>query len=536
MLTTVDCDGIPKYIKYEIYMPLAGWDAMSMDFRDETIEDASDSYSEEAGFHEEASGMVGIVYGDVGTAELKCSVTAPLEKGEYVQIPHESCGPVLGQVDRMERKTNLSLDKAISMSQGEMMDIQEKVLADITIIGFRDDRGLLQTPKAPFKAGSPVSRADDELIAKVIGIKHSEKTGAYIGVLNGHDIPIQLDINEMVQKHVSILAKTGGGKSYMTGVLVEELLKHGVTVMIIDPHGEYNSLRDAGVSSEYAEKFGVHPRGYADQICEFSPDTKINKDAKPLRFTIGNLEARDILALTNVKNVRQALPALKKVLEMIRANKPTFSLKDVIRTLEAQEDAQNANLIQELNYLDEINIFAERGTKLDELIQKGKMTILNLRGTAPDISGLIVNRVLTSLFEMRKINAIPPMLVVTEEAHNYCPQQGTTACSKIMRTIASEGRKFGLGLVIITQRAAKVDKNVLSQCGTQIILKITNPLDLKAVISSVEGLTTGVTEEIQQLPIGVAIVCGGGVQVPLFVRVRPRETRHGGESVKIIEG
>ncbi|MDD4307780.1 MAG: ATP-binding protein [Thermoplasmata archaeon] len=507
---------------------------MDNDSRDDTVEEARASYDDSTESHD-TSGVIGIVYGDVGTSELKCSVMAPLEKGEYVQIPHESCGAVLGQVDTMERKTNLSLDKAIQMSHGEVMDIEEKVLATITIIGYRDERGLLQTPKAPFKAGSPLIRADDELISKVIGLKHSEKTGAYIGLLNGHDIPIQLDINEMVQKHVSILAKTGGGKSYMSGVLVEELLKHNVTVMIIDPHGEYSSLRDEGKVSELSEKFGVKPHGYASQISEFSPDTKVNKDAKPLKFTLANLEARDILALTHVKNLRHALPAMKKILDTIKVNKQSFTMKDIIRTLEAQEDAQNANLIQELQYLDEINIFAEHGTKLDELVKKGNMTVLNLRGSPPEISGLIVNRVLTSLFEMRKINAIPPMLVVTEEAHNYCPQQGTTACSKIMRTIASEGRKFGLGLVIITQRAAKVDKNVLSQCGTQVILKITNPLDLKAVISSVEGLTTGVTEEIQQLPIGVAIVCGGGVQVPLFVRVRPRETRHGGESVKIIE-
>jgi hypothetical protein len=525
---------MPTFISRGRYIPSEGWDTMSSDFREDgTVEDASPSY-DEPHYHDE-SGVIGIVYGDVGTSELKCSVIAPLEKGEYVQIPHETCGLVLGQVDRMERKTNLSLEKAISMSQGEIMDIQDKVLADIRVIGYRDEMGLLQTPRAPFKAGTQVSRADSGLISKVIGIKHSEKTGAYIGMLNGHDIQIQLDINEMVQKHVSVLAKTGGGKSYMTGVIVEELLKHDVTVMIIDPHGEYSSLREAGKATEHMERFGVRPRGYPDKIHEFAPDTKTNKDAKPLRFTLSNLEARDILSMTNVKNVRLALPALKKTLEMIKANKQSFSMKDLIRTLEAQEDAQNANLIQELTYLDEVNIFAERGTKLDELIQKGKMTVLNLRGTPPEIASLIVNRVLTSLFEMRKINAIPPMLVVTEEAHNYCPQQGSTASSKIMRTIASEGRKFGLGLVIITQRAAKVDKNVLSQCGTQVILKITNPLDLKAVISSVEGLTAGVTEEIQQLPIGVAIVCGGGVQVPLFVRVRPRETRHGGESVKVIE-
>lgn len=508
---------------------------MEFDYDSDTVEQPSEAHDEQIGNQYENTGIVGIVYGDVGTSELKCSVTAPLEKGEYVQIPHETAGMVLGQVDSMERKTNLSDDKALLMSQGEMMDIKEKVLAKLNIIGYRDERGLLQVPRVPFKAGAPVMHADENLIIKVIGIKRDDRTGAYIGMLMGHDIQIQLDINDMVSKHVSVLAKTGGGKSYITGVLIEELLKHDVTVMVIDPHGEYGSVRDAGQHTEFNDTFGVTPRGFRDKIIEFSPDPKTNKDAQPLRFTLANLEARDVLALTKVKNTRQALPALKKTLEMIRANKANFSLRDVIRTLEAQEDSNNAQLIQELNYLDEIQIFAERGTKLDELVQKGKMTILNMKGTAPDISELIINRVMTSLFQMRKINAIPPMLVVVDEAVNYCPQQGTTACSGIMRTIAAEGRKFGLGMVVITQRAAKIDKNVLSQCGTQIILKITNPLDLKAVVSSVEGLTTGTTEEIQQLPLGIAIVCGAGLQVPLFVRVRPRESRHGGETVKIIE-
>ncbi|MCK4267164.1 MAG: ATP-binding protein, partial [Thermoplasmata archaeon] len=364
---------------------------LGSDFEDETVESASPAYEEEP-VHEN---VVGIIFGDVGTSALKCSVAAPLEKGEYVQIPHETCGYVLGQIDKMERKTDLSLDKAIMMSKGEVMDIQEKVLAMINVIGYRDERGLLQTPKVPFKAGSPVQRAEDSLIQKVIGIEANEKTSAYIGLLNGHDIPIQLDINEMVQKHVSILAKTGGGKSYMTGVLVEELLKHEVTVLVVDPHGEYHTLGEAGSHSDFAERFNISPRGYADRINEFSPDTKINPSAQPLRFTLSNLEARDILGLTNIKNMRQALTTMKKVIEMLRANKPSYSLSDLISTLEAQDDSQNNTLITELQYLDEINIFAERGTKLDELIVKGKTTIINLRGTAPEIGELIVNRIMT---------------------------------------------------------------------------------------------------------------------------------------------
>lgn len=439
----------------------------------------SEAYASEASGSDN-SNIIGIVYGDVGTNDLKCSVAAPLEKGEYVRIPHAISKNILGQIDRMERKTDLSLEKAVLMSKGEVMDIEEKVLATVKVIGYRDEQGLLQTPKVPFKAGTPIMHANDELIKDVIGIKDNQKTGAYIGLLNGHDVQIRLDINAMVQKHVSVLAKTGGGKSYVVGVIIEELLKHNVTVLVIDPHGEYSSLEDASKKSEFMDKFDVTPKGYKDKIIEFSPNTTINKGARPLKFTLSNMEARDILALTNIKNMRQALTTLKRTIEVLRANKPSYSLKDLIKVMEAEEDASNATLTQELQYLDDINIFAERGTKIDELLHKGNTTILNLRGTPPDIQQLIVNRVATSLFEMRKINAIPPMLMVVEEAHNYCPQQGIAASSKTMRTIASEGRKFGLGMVIITQRAAKVDKNVLSQCNTQIVLKITNPQRLKS--------------------------------------------------------
>ena len=124
--------------------------------------------------------------------------------------------------------------------------------------------------------------------------------------------------------------------------------------------------------------------------------------------------------------------------------------------------------------------------------------------------------------------------MVIEEAHNYCPQNENTLCKKSLSTIASEGRKFGLGLMVISQRPAKIDKNVLSQCGTQIVLKVTNPNDLKAIAASMEGLTAGMEQDIQGLPIGTALVVGSGIQTPMLVEVRPRESKHGGASVQII--
>ncbi|UCE45388.1 MAG: ATP-binding protein [Methanobacteriota archaeon] len=477
---------------------------------------------------------VGVIYGNVGTLRFNMVITAPLEKMEFVQVRHKIHGFVLGQVSEIERKTNLTTDGVKSMRHGAPVEIEEKEIATVSIVGYRDDRNLLQAPRTPLLAGEEVYRAQEELIKDVVGIKEHTDTGAYVGLLSGHDVRVELDINLLVQKHVCILSKTGGGKSYCSGALIEEFMKQKVTVCVIDPHGEYSSMRKKGSIKKTHRDFHIKPRGYADKILEFATDTNLNKHAHPLKFTLHNLDARDILGLTNTKNVRSYLTMLRRAIDTLRDTKENFSIADIIAVLEANNEQSSGALITELEYLNEIEVFAEQGTKIDELIQKGKTTIINLRGTPPDMQELIVNRIGNALFELRKVGKIPPMMLVVEEAHNFCPQQGQVACSKVFRTVASEGRKFGLGLLVISQRPAKVDKNVLSQCNTQIILKVNNPNDIKAIASSIEGLTEGMEEEIQRLPIGTAIVTGGGVSMPLFVDIRPRESQHGGESVEIV--
>jgi len=478
---------------------------------------------------------VGIIYGNVGTTSFEVSVTAPLEKMEYVQVKHETCGWVLGQADSMTRKTNLSIEKAKRLSTGEKVDFEELVTAGINIIGYRDNRGLLQAPRTPFRAGESVYRASDQLIREVVGLKDDDKKGAYIGLLNGHEIPVMLDINTLVQKHVSVLAKTGGGKSYVTGDIIEELMKHKVTTLIMDPHGEYSTLSKAGKKATGSERFGVEPTGYGDQVLLFSPDPKLNKGCKPLQFTLKNMTPRELLELANMgKNAKAYLSPLRKALELLKSSKDNYTFRDIIKVLEADEEAQVNTLVGALEYLQDTGIFTSHGTRISELIDEGRTTVISLKGVPPDIQHLVVERISTALFELRKKGKVPPMMLVVEEAHNFCPQQGQVASSAVFRTIASEGRKFGLGLTVISQRPAKVDKNVLSQCNTNIILKVTTPHDINAITSSSEGLTKGMSEEIQRLPIGVAIITGGGLGMPLFVDVRPRETMHGGASVEVV--
>ena len=478
----------------------------------------------------------GIIYGDVGTTEFTCTVLNPnLEQGDYVQVMHERFGWVLGRVDEIKRKTNLTVEKAHNLINGDDVEIEETILAKIVVVGYRDERGLLQYPRIPFNVGSVVYFANDDFIKEVIGIEEIEKTGAYIGRLFKHrNIKIYLDINNMVQKHVSILAKTGAGKSYLSGVLLEEFLKKNVTTVVIDPHGEYSSLKYPSKKTKMHQEFGIIPRGYASKIKVFSPDPELNQ-AKPLKFTLASITPRELLNLMNL-DARQYLIPLRKAMDLLKTSKEFFDLRDVMRILESEDNPSLSPLISQIEYMAEMGIFARKGTRIDDIVSKGKLSIINLRGIAPDIQEMVVQRLAMALFELRKRNKIPPLMLVVEEAHNYAPQQGVAASTKILRTIASEGRKFGLGLMIISQRPAKIDKNVLSQCNTQIILRVTNPNDLRAIGNSVENLTKGSLEEIQRLPVGVALVTGGNVSMPLFVEIRPRETKHGGESVKIVDG
>ena len=477
---------------------------------------------------------VGRIYGDVGLGQFHISLSQPVERGDYLAVDDELHGKVLCQLDDLKRKSDLGLEVAGALRPTEEAPIHENLLGLVRIIGYRDARGIVKIPTIPFRPGAHVYRADEPLIAEVLGLKHRPNSGAYVGLLRNHGIHVELDINQLVQRHVSVLAKTGGGKSYLLGVLIEELLRHKVTCVIIDPHGEYGSLRYASEPNGGHARFGVSSQGFARQVLEFSPDASLNTEAKPLTFSLRHLDPRELLVFMGLTNVKTFLPPLRQLIERVSIATPDFTVHDLVKASEAGEGAVAETLTERLEYVEQTKLLGPQGTSLSELVKPGEATLINLRGVAPDVQELVVARIAATLFDNRKRGKIPPMFLVIEEAHNFAPQQGQVTSSRILKNIASEGRKFGLGLCVVTQRAARIDKNVLSQCNTQLILQVTNPLDLKAITSSIEGLTNGMTEMIQSLPVGVALITGGGYHTPLFCEVRPRSTRHGGESVQVV--
>lgn len=477
---------------------------------------------------------VGRIYGDVGIGQFHVLLTRPVERGDYLTVEDELHGKVLCQLDDLRRKSDFDLERAGAVGPSDEAAIHQSLLGVARIVGYRDGQGVVKCPTIPFRPGAHVFQAEEPLIADVLGLKHRPNSGAYVGLLRNHNLRIELDINQLVQRHVSVLAKTGGGKSYLLGVLIEELLRHKVTCVIIDPHGEYGSLRFATEKNGSHSRFGVESQGFARQLQEYSPDVSLNPSAKPLTFSLRHTDPRDLLVFLGLTNVKTFLGPLKQLLERTGAANPEFTVRDLVRASEGGEGAIAETLHERLEYLEQTKLLGPVGTSLNDLVKKGEATLVNLRGVAPDVQELVVARIASTLFDNRKKEKIPPLFLVLEEAHNFAPQQGTVTCSRILKNIASEGRKFGLGLCVVTQRAARIDKSVLSQCNTQLILQVTNPLDLKAIAQSIEGLTAGMTEMIQSLPVGVALITGGGYHTPLFCEVRPRASRHGGESVQIV--
>ncbi len=456
--------------------------------------------------------ILGKITGRVTTTRFDFLVENKTEKFDYCQVYHREYEYVLCQVIELEKTT-------------------EEVKARCIIIGYRDKNGRIRQVRSPFDVGTEVLKAEEDFIKAVVMLDDIQK-GAYVGLLEGTSIPVYLDLNKLLTRHVAILAKSGSGKSYSVGVLLEEIMDKNVPLLIIDPHGEYITLKEENDNKKdkaAMSRFKVKPKSYARKVSVYG-DTQLDPGFKPLKLD-ENLTPDEIVNLLPARLTSSQMGILYSTIkELDRLN-----LDNLILALQSSENNQKWNLINMVEYLKGLKLFSGNPTSFNELVQSGRCSILNLKGIDPQVQEIMIYKLLKDLFSERKLEKIPPFFLVIEEAHNFVPEKGFSEAksSKIIKTIASEGRKFGLGLCVVSQRPAIVQKTVLSQCTTQVILKITNPNDLKAITNSVEGITYETENEIKNLPVGTALITGI-VDMPLLVNFRPRKTRHGGEAVDIL--
>lgn len=431
---------------------------------------------------------------------------------------------------------------------------------EITVetIGFFDTTVKdFNNPRIAPHPGQPTYLASSETLSGMLSPKRGGEVGsAHIGSLltrNQGEVPVVLSIKDVVSTHLAILASTGSGKSYTAGVIVEELMQphNGAAVLIVDPHGEYHTMQ----SIHNHERFISD--GYKPEVKIYTPD-KIK-----VRFsTLTEADVRYLLPEgTSDKMTHFLSQAFRSLNERLKAeNRQDYAyayhdLRDEVNKQkygdESKKDGSGGNVSSidgllwrmDSRFDKSDTIFhAKDQIELNELFRPGRCTILQLSDIEQHEQQVIVGTLLRRVNKARMMatrGETPkergdfvdyPVFTLLEEAHRFAPAGASVVSTNILKQILSEGRKFGVGIGLITQRPGKLDQDVLSQCMTQIIMRIVNPIDQQTVAQSVEGAGRAMLAELPALTKGQAIISGVGINTPVMCRIRSRLTAHGGET------
>ena len=410
-------------------------------------------------------------------------------------------------------------------------------------------------PRIPPNPGDPIFLASSETLSQTLSSKKTSDTGsAHIGSLltrEPGDVPIVLAVKDVVSTHLAILASTGAGKSYTAGVLVEELMSpfNRASVLIVDPHGEYHTM-----SSIQGNDVFKGSDGYQPEVKIFTPDK--------IRVRFSTLTEADVKYLlpegTSDKMLhflRQAFRSLQDRLKAEGKRDYLYSYYDLRDEVQNQQygkddrdagDGGNVSSIQGLLWRLDSRFDRSDGIfhphehlELRDLFRPGRCTILQLSDIEQHEQQVIVGTLLRRVKKARVMTVRKeatagenylnyPVFTLLEEAHRFAPAGASVVSTNILKQILSEGRKFGVGIGLITQRPGKLDQDVLSQCMTQIIMRIVNPIDQDTVAKTVEGAGRAMLAEHPALTKGQAVISGVGINTPVMCRIRPRLTEHGG--------
>ena len=436
------------------------------------------------------------------------------------------------------------------------LSIDNAEIYEITVetIGyFSEQMGDFINPRIPAVPGQQIYLASNDMLTEMLSPRRrGEPGGAHIGSLltrQSDEVPIVLAVREVVSTHLAVLASTGSGKSYLAGVLLEELLMphNRAAVLIIDPHGEYGTLQE----------IHQHP---AFQEGDYHPEVRLYTPER-IKIRFSSLTEADIVYLLPemTEKMRTYLSQAYRALINTRGRgeRGLWSFQDLLDEVIDQkygdEDGKgsggNVSTIDGLEWrlrrrFEQSRIFSDHeNLDLADLFRPGQCTILQLSDIDEHEQQVIVGALLRRTNKARvatvRGNAgvgddsyLPyPVFVLLEESHRYAPAGAKVVSTDILKQILAEGRKFGVGIGLITQRPGKLDQDVLSQCMTQFILRIVNPIDQQTIASSVEGAGRRLLDELPALTKGQVIVSGVAINTPVLCQVRKRLTRHGGETI-----
>jgi hypothetical protein len=186
--------------------------------------------------------------------------------------------------------------------------------------------------------------------------------------------------------------------------------------------------------------------------------------------------------------------------------------------------------------LTQYTIWGQHNIDIERALQAHRATILDLAGGGRKVVEYTAARLLDLIWERALSGRLPyPVFVLLEEAHNLVPGRGQrTRASGIINTIASEGRKFHVFLIVVTQRPSKINEDTLSQCGSQIIMKITNSRDQEAIANAAEAASNELVSDLPGLNRGEAVVLGQLTRIPAVINITGRLSAEGGADIDLV--
>jgi DNA helicase HerA-like ATPase len=183
------------------------------------------------------------------------------------------------------------------------------------------------------------------------------------------------------------------------------------------------------------------------------------------------------------------------------------------------------------------------------VIKNGRINVVNLVELTEKQANVLVSHYLEEVLNDRKgaenakkdpknakqVRFPAPVLVVIEEAHVFVPKDEDTDTKYYASKVAREGRKFGVGLVIVSQRPRGIDANILSQMGSLAVMRMIQPDDQMHVSAASESLSKDLLDQLTSLNPGEAVFTGQWVNLPTFVRVEEVKERTVGSDLKAVE-
>ncbi|MEY9604413.1 DNA helicase HerA-like ATPase [Bradyrhizobium japonicum] len=428
--------------------------------------------------------------------------------------------------------------------------------AEVLILGSSSESSTekmeLSPLTYPVQPAARVINPPAASIRKLLGAAHDDAPKLRVGTLLGRsDVEVSLAANKVVSRHLAILAMTGGGKTVAARRIILELIKHGYPIVIFDPHGDYLGLyenrdrlpadteiklfypmmkvsdENVTVVSDLLAKMGKKmTEAQHDFFNKIVTETKFSEGMKASDYIQELIEhVERIAANIQRKDKDGDAEDSPKKFGAMTVNAVKRSLSFVLSALRQMEQ-NNRLLCERLKDTYQFTEMPDPKRDAEDIVRKKQVSIFYLAGYDHLTQSTIVSMVLDALFSHRAslTNRIPPFQTVIEEAHNFIPsrQEGTeeTPSLTTVRKVITEGRKFGTGLMIISQRPARLDETILTQCNSFLVLRLVNPKDKNFVRSVMENLSESDANILQTFGPGQGIVSGQAVRFPLLVKVQ----------------